>query len=293
MSRTDSEEREEFKRFVSAAISKPELEEEEEFKFLSDLSFCTYMNRKGLEPILCDYWSQQQVRKIPEFETVDVHILPPSGLLPPKSVILRSKPGYGVVKVKPGPRFETVDPYLIRVKLKAVPEFETEYYHLEHLPKTEALKSRFINKHHAQVRAGYEKAYRSYLPPEMNSLLNTINKSRSLLELKDNWDGEGSVGYAEATWLRARNFLMRNAVRLYQSQKKSFDPPEFEPGPNGSIDLHWKTDARELLVNVPADPQETISYYGDDRVEDTENAIRGKNIEGSTNTEWIFLWLTQ
>ena len=86
---------------------------------------------------------------------------------------------------------------------------------------------------------------------------------------------------------------MRNAIRLHQSQKKYFDAPEILPGPGGSIDLHWKTDARELLINVPADPQDTISYYGDDRAEDTENAIRGKNIESSKNTEWIFLWLTQ
>jgi hypothetical protein len=86
---------------------------------------------------------------------------------------------------------------------------------------------------------------------------------------------------------------MRNAIRLYQSQKKFFDPPEIMPGPNGSMDLHWKTDARELLINVPPRSEETISYYGDDRAEDTENAIRGKNIESSPNTEWIFLWLTQ
>ena len=80
MSRADFEEREEFKRFVSATISKPKLEEEEEFnKFLSDLSCCTHMNRKGLEPIFCDFydWSQNS-KKIPEPKIVAVHVIPAS-----------------------------------------------------------------------------------------------------------------------------------------------------------------------------------------------------------------------
>ena len=134
--------------------------------------------------------------------------------------------------------------------------------------------------------------YRSLLPPEIISLDDSIQNSRSLLDLKDNWDGEGSVGYAESTWRRARDFLIRNAIRFFRSQNKCFDPPEILPGPNGSFDLHWKTDARELLINVPARTEDTIGYYGDNKADGTEHAIRGKNIE-STNPEWIFLWLSR
>ena len=143
------------------------------------------------------------------------------------------------------------------------------------------------------VRVEDLRAYRSYLPPEIISLADAIQNSRSLLDLKDDWDDAGSVGYAESTWRRARDFLIRNAIRFFRSQKKCFDPPEILPGPDGSIDLHWKTDARELLINVPARPQDNIAYYGDDEAEGTENAIRGKNIESSKDTEWIFLWLTK
>jgi len=45
------------------------------------------------------------------------------------------------------------------------------------------------------------------------------------------------------------------------------------------------------LINVPARLEGSISYYGDDKGEGTKNAIRGKNLESSTDAEWIFLWL--
>jgi hypothetical protein len=69
------------------------------------------------------------------------------------------------------------------------------------------------------------------------------------------------------------------------------EAPKILPGPHGSIDLHWKMPKRELLINIPANPEEPGSYYGDDREEGTENAIRGKNLDVSANNEWIFMWL--
>lgn len=137
------------------------------------------------------------------------------------------------------------------------------------------------------------KIARLFLPsaPEINSLREAIDKSRSILELKDNWDDAGSVGYSESTWNRTQGFLMKNALKLWRSHKTCFDAPKILPGPEGSIDLHWKTANRELLINVPARSQEFVSYYGDDNREGTENAIRGKDLESSTDAEWIFLWL--
>ena len=129
------------------------------------------------------------------------------------------------------------------------------------------------------------------LPPDINSLRDAIDKSRYILELKDDWDDAEGVGYSEPTWNRAQSFLMRNALKLWRSHKICFDAPRILPGPEGSIDLHWKTADRELLINVPARSQESIAYYGDDNREGTENAIRGKDLESSTDGEWIFLWL--
>jgi hypothetical protein len=134
---------------------------------------------------------------------------------------------------------------------------------------------------------------RLFLPPEINALREAINKSRSILELKDNSDDAESVACSESTWNRAQSFLMKNALKLWRSHKTCFNPPKILAGPEGSIDLHWKSATRELLINVPAGSQEPIGYYGDDRAEGTKNAVRGKDLESSTDAEWIFLWLTK
>ena len=130
-------------------------------------------------------------------------------------------------------------------------------------------------------------------PTEIKFLREAINKSRRILELKDNWDDEGSIGYSESTWRRAESFLMKNAMSLWRSHQKCFGPPKISGGPEGSIDLHWKTDNRELLINVPASSEDPIGYYGDDRAEETTDAVRGKDLESSPDAAWIFLWLTK
>jgi hypothetical protein len=78
---------------------------------------------------------------------------------------------------------------------------------------------------------------------------------------------------------------MKNALKLWRSRKTCFDPTKIVAGPEGSIDLHWKTADRELLINIPARSEEPIAYYGDDRAERTKNAVRGNNLESSTDAE--------
>lgn len=129
-----------------------------------------------------------------------------------------------------------------------------------------------------------------FIPP-VNSLIQAIQGSRNIMELEDDWDEEGSPGYSESTWNRLVKFLLANALNLWRRHKVCFGAPRILPGPYGSIDLHWRTPRRELLINVPADAKELGSYYGDDREEGTENAIRGKKLDTSTDSEWIFLWL--
>ncbi len=97
------------------------------------------------------------------------------------------------------------------------------------------------------------------------NLENAIYKSRSILELGDNWDGEGSCGYAEETWKRATEFLWKMAEAFYDREGGSvFYPPAIQPGPHGSIDLHWKLRKFELLINFPASPAQFPSCYGTD-----------------------------
>jgi hypothetical protein len=133
-----------------------------------------------------------------------------------------------------------------------------------------------------------ERVARSIISLELSR---TIEVSRQILQLQDDWDTEGSPSYSEATLARATTFLLSNAVRYWRDHQTWVLAPRILPGPDGNIDLHWKTPQRELLISIPANPAEHAAYYGDDREDGTENAIRGKGLDTSAYNEWIIAWL--
>lgn len=121
-------------------------------------------------------------------------------------------------------------------------------------------------------------------------LAEAIRASRYILDLEDDWDEEGSPRFNEATWQRATNFV-KQVVSSFRQQPNGFwvDPPRILPGPKGSIDIHWKTSKRELLINVPENLSEPADYYGSGGSMDI---IKGK-LETSAKNEWILTWLTR
>ena len=117
----------------------------------------------------------------------------------------------------------------------------------------------------------------SQLPKELEAVARAIDKSRSIIELQTNWDGEGSPGYSAQTWSRATNYLARTALACWREFRVVIPPPWITPGPEGSIDLHWQTDEYELLVNLPASSSEDAAFYGDHK--------EGLYIEGKFDPE--------
>ena len=115
-----------------------------------------------------------------------------------------------------------------------------------------------------------------------------IEASRTLLDLHDDWDGEGSLGYDQPTWSRATRFLRANAELVGRQSGSSIPPPAISPGPDGGIDLHWRTSDRELLIHVPADDGRPARFYGDD-------GAQGTPIEGELDPRepgsWLLMWL--
>jgi len=90
-----------------------------------------------------------------------------------------------------------------------------------------------------------------------------IEQAKRILDFEDDWDGEGSPGYSEDTFNRAVSFLTTYAEGVWESCGIPLPIPRIGPGPDGSIDLHWKLPSRELLVNIPADANEVPTFYGD------------------------------
>ena len=97
----------------------------------------------------------------------------------------------------------------------------------------------------------------------------TVDEAKKrLLALEENWDGEGSPAYQERTIESATTFLYE---LVEKSETLEATKVRILPASEGSIDLHWKTELFELLVNFR--PDGSVSYYGDDYC---ENSIQGQ-----------------
>lgn len=90
-----------------------------------------------------------------------------------------------------------------------------------------------------------------------------IEASKDILDLKDNFDGDGSPAYDEQTWQRATDLIRTLAARSMRTGQ-SIAAPEINCGPSGSIDLHWEQEEFELLVNIPTSADVHATFYGDD-----------------------------
>lgn len=126
------------------------------------------------------------------------------------------------------------------------------------------------------------------VPASDHDLIHAMQESQSILALDDDWDGEGSPRVSQDTWFAALSLLGTIAMRARQRLGLQLLVPRIDPGPNGSIDLHWCLPDRELLINIPADLDRAPSYYGDD-------IVRTATIEGTLSrfesNSWIAAWL--
>lgn len=111
---------------------------------------------------------------------------------------------------------------------------------------------------------------------ELDHVAQAISSSRWILDLREDWDDAGGLAIKQATWQRAVCFLENHAIWLWTCFGIIIEAPKIKPVPDGSIDIHWKTSSYELLLNVPDDPEEKASFYGDDR--------RGICIRGTLDT---------
>ena len=125
------------------------------------------------------------------------------------------------------------------------------------------------------------------LSPELGHVRDAIERSRTILDLEDDWDDEGAQAYSEEVWERAVEFVRTSATRVRDRFGRVIDAPAILPGPDGSIDLHWNYPSYELLINIPADPVQMAGFYGDDRGQVT---IKGTFPRTAPN-EGVFLWL--
>ena len=127
------------------------------------------------------------------------------------------------------------------------------------------------------------------LPPAFSDLAHEIGHSKSLMELEENYDDEDGMPISESCWKRAIGFLINYAVWIQGDSGKIMDTPQINPGPNNSIDISWRNNEYRLLINVPADSQSPIHYYGEDN--NGENNIGG-TLKDTSVLDYFAIWIS-
>jgi len=121
------------------------------------------------------------------------------------------------------------------------------------------------------------------IPNNFDKLYESIEKSKYILDLEDDWDDEGSPAYDKTTWIRAIKFIYNYTKKVYDEYGIKIGAPKISQGPEGSIDILWKKKSYRLLINIPQDPKKPASYYGDD--------YNDEHVKGAHNTNNITRWL--
>jgi len=99
------------------------------------------------------------------------------------------------------------------------------------------------------------------IPAPLLSIYKAIEKSKYILDLKENWDDEGAVGYDFDVWRKAVLFVSKLSTKIYKSYDQIIKPPKIYHGPKGSIDIYWENESFNLLINIPKTGLGT--FYGD------------------------------
>lgn len=136
-----------------------------------------------------------------------------------------------------------------------------------------------------------EELYGIVLPRSLEHFAASIERSRAMVELEDDWDGEGSLGYSEATWHRAVSFAVESARGFVSDGWVPPPAPAISKGPDGSVDVLWRQGTKKFMLNVPSEPGEPVTYHGFD-AENDRRETQGVVDLGDRN-EWIVAWLTR
>lgn len=103
-------------------------------------------------------------------------------------------------------------------------------------------------------------------------------EKQKILSCPQDWNDENGSPYTLEVLERAILFIEKHTPP---------DVPDIMPGPEGSIDVHWKTPKYELLVNIPDNPTAPNTYYGDNYGDFT---IKGSFNSTEIEPELFKLW---
>ena len=121
-----------------------------------------------------------------------------------------------------------------------------------------------------------------------------IDTSKSMLNLPDDWDDEGSVRIDPEAWELSVKTAKDIFDFVYDLQGRFVPIPDITPYCDGSVDVFFKNEKLVLLLNVKKsstieeNENDNISFYGDDN-SSGKDKIRGYY----TNPKSVGYWLNE
>ncbi|MDQ3512417.1 MAG: hypothetical protein M3462_01950 [Chloroflexota bacterium] len=130
------------------------------------------------------------------------------------------------------------------------------------------------------------------LPVALAPYATAIERSRHLLSLDNDWDGEGSPGYQETTWRRAVDIVLTSVTAFVERQPGAVLPvPAIAGGQDGGIDILWDAGTRHLMITVPPANDGPVTFHGFDQTNDARE-VKG-SLDPADANDWIVRWLTE
>lgn len=145
-------------------------------------------------------------------------------------------------------------------------------------------KAVWVNSH--IVISVFEKTF--LLNRKLTSIHKSIQSSKSILDLKEDWDEDGALACRPLIYTRAIEFLVRYSNEVLVSHNISIDFPEINLAKDGSIDLEWRNENYILLINFLNSEKLEIHYYGEDT--NSKTIIKGSIDYNSINKDLAF-WM--
>ena len=129
------------------------------------------------------------------------------------------------------------------------------------------------------------------LPQPLTSFSEIIEKSREIMNRpKDQSDDLGPV-FTKETWSRSMDILIAHVKWLWNHMRIKVKTPVISDGPKGSVDIYWAPDPYGLLLNVPDDPNEPATYYGNSAENPDSNHTGGQISLTKSIDPGVLAWL--
>lgn len=99
-------------------------------------------------------------------------------------------------------------------------------------------------------------------PYELRHISNSIEKSKYLLDLNQDWDDEGSAATNIETYLRAIKFIADYSTYIFRNMHEIIiDSPDIDILKDGSIIVNWETATSSFTIIFDKKNTEFSYYY--------------------------------